>query len=86
MIVGDEAIVGDLFAAPAWTDYVGMTYFTFPGAPYELAQESVQKLLNLGVKRFWPGHGKPRDDVYVRKVLEDEKNGKEVYYPLEQLV
>ncbi len=85
VIVGDEAIVGDLFTAPAWTDYVGMTYFTFPGAPYELAQESVQKLLDLGVKKFWPGHGKVRDDAYVRAALDDEKNGKEMYYTFQEL-
>lgn len=85
VIIGDEAIVGDLFTAPAWTDYVGMTYFTFLGAPYELAQESVQKLLDLGVKKFWPGHGEVRDDAYVRNALEEEKNGIEMYYTFEQL-
>lgn len=85
VLVGDEAIVGDLFTAPAWTDHVGMTYFTFKGAPYELAQESVKKLLDLGVKKFWPGHGEPRDDDYVRQVLEDEINGKEMYYSAEEL-
>jgi len=85
VLVGDEAIVGDLFTAPGWTDYVGMTYFTFKGAPYELAQESVKKLLDLGVKKFWPGHGEPRDDDYVRQALEDEINGKEMYYSPEEL-
>ncbi|MBQ9814518.1 MAG: MBL fold metallo-hydrolase [Lachnospiraceae bacterium] len=86
VVVGDEAIVGDLFTAPAWTDLAGMTYFTYLNAPYEQAQESVQKLLNLGVKRFWSGHGNPRDDVFVRKALEDEKNGKEMYYTKEEII
>ena len=85
VIVGDEAIVGDLFTAPAWTDYVGMSYFTYLDAPYEIAQQSVQKLLDLGVKKFWPGHGEPKDDAYVRNALEEEKNGKEMYISPEEL-
>ena len=72
--------------APAWTDHVGMTYFTFNGASYEVAQESVKKLLDLGVKKFWPGHGEPRDDAYVRQALENEINGKEMYYTPEELM
>ena len=86
VIVGEDAIVGDLFTAPAGTDFVGMTYFTFRNAPYELAQESIQKLLDLGIKRFWPGHGNPREDAYVRKALAEERNGNEMYYSLEEII
>ena len=85
VIVGEEAIVGDLFTAPAFTDLVGMTYFQYEGAPYEQPQQSVQKLLDLGVKKFWPGHGNPRDDVYVRQALEEELAGKEMYYTVQEL-
>ena len=86
IIVGDEAIVGDLFSAPAWTDYVGMAYFQYIGAPYDVPQKSVQKLLDMGIKKFWPGHGNPRDDAFVRNALEEEKAGKEMYYPLEVIL
>ena len=85
VVVGEEAIGGDLFAAPAHTDAVGMNYFQFLGAPYELSQNSVQKLLDRGVRIFWPGHGTSRDADYVRQKLEEEKAGKEMYYTLEEL-
>ena len=85
VVVGSEAIVGDLFTAPAFTDLVGMTYFQYLGAPYDQPQKSVQKILDMGVKKFWPGHGNPKDDAYVRKALEEEKAGKEMYYTAEEL-
>lgn len=85
VVVGDEAIVGDLFAAPAFTDAVGMNYFQFLGAPYEMSQNSVQKLLDLGVQTFWPGHGTSRSADFVRQKLEEERAGKEMYYTLEEL-
>ena len=85
VVIGEEAIVGDLFTAPAFTDLVGMTYFQYQGAPYEQPQESVEKLLDMGVRKFWPGHGNPRDDQYVRKALEEEKAGHEMYYSAQEL-
>lgn len=85
VVTGEDAIVGDLFTAPAYTDLVGMTYFQYLGASYKQPQESVQKLLDMGVKKFWPGHGNPRDASYVRNALEEERAGREMYYTAEEL-
>lgn len=69
-----EAIVGDLFAAEAFHDDADMPYFYYPGARFEEAQESVQKILDMNVNIFYSGHGKPSGREYVMERLKAEKN------------
>jgi glyoxylase-like metal-dependent hydrolase (beta-lactamase superfamily II) len=69
-----EAIVGDLFAAEAFHEDADMPYFCYPGARFEEAQESVQKLLDLNVQILYSGHGNPSPRAYVIEHLEKEKN------------
>lgn len=68
-----DAIVGDLFAAEAFHEDSDMPYFFYSGARFEEAQESVQKLLDLGVQMIYSGHGNPSDRTYVKMCLEREK-------------
>ncbi|MCR5299714.1 MAG: hypothetical protein K6D92_02315 [Erysipelotrichaceae bacterium] len=45
----------------------------YPGARFEEAGESVEKLLQEDAGKFWLGHGKPCDRAYIEKLLHEEK-------------
>ena len=69
------AIVGDLYAAPAGTNDGGMAFFTYPGGRFEEAQESLQRLLDMGVQIFYSGHGGPYSRKEVERALAEEREG-----------
>ena len=68
-----EAVIGDLFAAPGMEENGVMSCFMYPGARFEEAEESVEKLLKEDAEKFWLGHGKPCDRAYIEKLLSEEK-------------
>ncbi|MBQ6574911.1 MAG: hypothetical protein IJL90_02255, partial [Lachnospiraceae bacterium] len=69
-------VIGDLFAAPGMESTGVMAYFTYPGGTFEEAEESVAKLLQNDIDRFWLGHGDPCTKEELTSALETEINQK----------
>ena len=68
-----EAIIGDLFAAPAGEETGRTSYFQYVGAPFEEVDNSLEKILNIGVRVFYSGHGGPYSRKQVKQCVAEDR-------------
>ena len=67
-----KAIIGDLYARPAFGGEDGPAFFTYPGARFEETRESLDKVLEQGIELFYSGHGGPYTRERVLRRLREE--------------